>query len=337
MTIQLAPGMRRSFSRSFSLLALAVFAWVIAPVSPVQAQAYPSKPVKIVVAYPPGGSTDLVARVIADELARGLGQRVIVDNKGGGGTVIGTESVARSAPDGYTLFYGTNAMVINSALQEKLPYDPIKDFEPVSLAAVQSLGIFVNPRLNLNSVPALLAYAKANPGRLNFASSGNGSAQHLAGELLRSLGQVNIVHIPYKGVGANAITDLIAGNVDMMITSLFGIGEHVKSGRIKLIATTGSQRSPATPDVPTVAEGGVPGYKMISWQALFAPAGTSKAAVDRLNTEMRRIGEQKKVTDRLFENGLEYKTSTPAELREMLVGERKLYVDIVRNTGAKLD
>ena len=322
---------------SISVLALAIVAWGCGPAALAQAQGYPSKPIKIVVAYPPGGSTDLVARVISDELSRGLGQRVIVDNKGGGGTIIGTESVARAAPDGYTLFYGTNAMVINSALQEKLPYDPITDFEPISLAAVQSLGIFVNPRLNLNSVPALLAYAKANPGRLNFASSGNGSAQHLAGELMRSLGQVNIVHIPYTGVGTNAITDLIAGNVDMMITSLFGIGEHVKSGRIKLIATTGSQRSPATPDVPTVAEGGLPSYKMISWQALFAPAGTSKTTIDRLNAEMRRVGEIKKVTDRLFENGLEYKPSTPAELREMLVAERKLYVEIVKSTGAKTD
>lgn len=323
--------------RAISVLALAVVAWVFGPAMPAQAQGYPSKPIKIVVAYPPGGSTDLVARVISDELARGLGQRVIVDNKGGGGTIIGTESVARAAPDGYTLFYGTNAMVINSALQAKLPYDPINDFEPISLAAVQSLGIFVNPRLNLNSIQALVAYAKANPGKLNFASSGNGSAQHLAGELLRSLAKVNIVHIPYKGVGANAITDLIAGNVDMMITSLFGIAEHVKTGRIKLIATTGSQRSPATPDIPTVAESGVPGYKMISWQALFAPAGTSKAAVDRLNAEMRRVSEVKKVTEKLFENGLEYKTSTPAELREMLIAERKLYVEIVRNTGAKTD
>jgi len=333
MTTQNAIDLRRLVP----VLALAAAAWVFGAAVPGHAQGYPSKPIKIVVAYPPGGGTDLVARIISDEMSRSLGQRVIVDNKGGGGTIIGTESVARAAPDGYTLFFGTNAMVINSALHEKLPYDPISDFEPISLISVQSLGIFVNPRLNLGSIQSLIAYAKANPGGVNFASSGNGSAQHLAGELLRSLGGINILHIPYKGAGGNAITDLLAGNVDMMITSLFGIGEHVKSGRLKLIATTGSQRSVATPDVPTVAESGVPGYKMITWQALFAPARTSKAVIDSLNSELRRISDVKKVTERLFENGLEYKTSTPAELREMLIGERKLYVDIVRKTGAKTD
>jgi len=312
----------------------AVFA--LAAAACAQAQDYPSKPVRIIVAYAPGGSTDLVARILSDELSRGLGQRVIVDNKPGGGTIVGTETVARATPDGHTLFYGTNAMVINSALHEKLPYDPIKDFEPVSLAAVQSLGILVNPRLNLGSVQSLVAYAKANPGKLNFASSGNGSAQHLAGELLRSMAQINIVHIPYKGAGP-AITDLLGGNVDMMITSLLGIVDHVKSGRLKLIATTGPQRSPATPDVPTVAESGVPGYRIISWQALFAPAGTSKAAVERLNAELRRIGGVKKVKDKLFENGLEYKPSTPAELHDMLLAEQKQYIEIVRKTGAKTE
>lgn len=322
--------------RSISVLVLAIAAWVIGPAVPVQAQGYPSKSIKIVVAYAPGGSTDLVARIIGDELSRGLGQRVIVENKPGGGTIIGTESVARSTPDGHTLFYGTNAMVINSALHEKLPYDPISDFEPVSLAAVQSLGIFVNPRLNVGSMQALIAYAKANPGKLNFASSGNGSAQHLAGELLRSLATINIVHIPYKGAGP-AVTDLLAGNVDMMISSLLGIVDHVKTGRLKLIATTGSQRSLATPDIPTVAESGVPGYKIISWQAFFAPAGTSKAVVERLNSDLKRIGGMKKVTEKLFENGLEYNTSTPAELHEMLLAEQKQYREIVKSTGAKMD
>ncbi|HSQ05810.1 MAG TPA: tripartite tricarboxylate transporter substrate-binding protein, partial [Burkholderiales bacterium] len=235
---------------SFRLLQVLTFAagCALAAAPGAQAQDYPSKPVRIVVAYAPGGSTDLVARILSDELSRGLGQRVIVDNKPGGGTIVGTETVAHATPDGHTLFYGTNAMVINSALHEKLPYDPLKDFEPVSLAAVQSLGILVNPRLNLGSVQSLVAYAKANPGKLNFASSGNGSAQHLAGELLRSMAQINIVHIPYKGAGP-ALTDLLGGNVDMMITSLLGIVDHVKSGRLKLIATTGPQRSAATPDI----------------------------------------------------------------------------------------
>jgi tripartite-type tricarboxylate transporter receptor subunit TctC len=329
--------MRKHAMRSvfrFALVSAVVAACAIA--APACAQDYPSRTVRIVVAYAPGGSTDLVARILSDELSRGLGQRFIVDNKPGGGTIVGTETVAHATPDGHTLFYGTNAMVINSALHEKLPYDPIKDFEPVSLTAVQSLGILVNPRLNLGSVQSLVAYAKANPGKLNFASSGNGSAQHLAGELLRNLAAINIVHIPYKGAGP-ALTDLLGGNVDMMITSLLGIVDHVKSGRLRLIATTGPQRSAATPDVPTVAESGVPGYRIISWQAVFAPAGTSKAVVERLNAELRRIASVKKVTEKLFENGLEYKPGSSAELRDMLIAEQKQYIEIVRRTGAKTE
>src|SRR4051812_15332090 len=160
------------------------------------AQAYPTKPIRVVVAYAPGGSTDIAARMIADELGQALGWRVVIDNRAGGGTIIGTETVARATPDGYTLFYGTNAMVINTVLQEKVPYDPVRDFEPVAIAIVQPLAVLAGPRVNVNTMQALISYAKANPGKLNFASSGNGSLQHIAGELLRNMASLNIVHVP---------------------------------------------------------------------------------------------------------------------------------------------
>jgi tripartite-type tricarboxylate transporter receptor subunit TctC len=312
-----------------ALALLSIPAWV-------HAQAFPSKPIRVIVGYAPGGSTDIAARMIAEELGQALGWRVVIDNRAGGGTIIGTETVARSTPDGYTLFYGTNAMVINTVLLDKVPYDPLKDFEPVAITIQQPLALLTSSRLNVNSVPSLIAYAKANPGKLNFASSGNGSLQHIAGELLRNMAAINIVHVPYKGAGP-AMNDLLGGNVDFMITSLLGTMEHVKSGRLKLLATTGSRRSQSNPDVPTIAEGGLPGYEAISWQALFAPAKTSRATVERLNAGLRRIGGSKKLADRLADNGMELKMSSPADLHDLIVREQKKYAGIVKKTGAKAE
>ncbi|MGZ5145824.1 MAG: tripartite tricarboxylate transporter substrate-binding protein, partial [Burkholderiales bacterium] len=254
----------------------------------------------------------------------------------GGGTIIGTETVARATPDGYTLFYGTNAMVINTVLQEKVPYDPVRDFEPVAIAIVQPLAVLAGPRVKVNSMQALISNAKANPGKLNFASSGNGSLQHIAGELMRNMAALNIVHVPYKGAGP-AMIDLLGGNVDFMITSLLGTMEHIKSRRLKLLATTGSRRSQANPDVPTVAESGLPGYEAISWQALFAPAKTSKAVVDRLNSALRQAAGSKSLNDKIAANGMELKISSPAELHDLVLKEQKKYAAIVKKTGAKIE
>jgi tripartite-type tricarboxylate transporter receptor subunit TctC len=304
--------------------------------SHVQAQAYPTKPIRIVVAYAPGGSTDIAARMIGDELGQAFGWRIVIDNRAGGGTIIGTETVARATPDGYTLFYGTNAMVINTVLQDKVPYDPIRDFEPVAITIVQPLAVLAGPRLNVNTMQALIANAKANPGKLNFASSGNGSLQHIAGELLRNMGGLNVVHVPYKGAGP-AMIDLLGGNVDFMITSLLGTTEHIKAGRLKLLATTGSRRSQSTPNVPTVAESGLPGYEAISWQSVFAPARTNKAVVERLNSALRQAAGSKTLNEKIAANGMELKISTPAELRELVLKEQKKYAAIVKKTGAKVE
>jgi tripartite-type tricarboxylate transporter receptor subunit TctC len=273
--------------------------------------------------------------MIAEELGQALGWRVVIDNRAGGGTIIGTETVARATSDGYTLFYGTNAMVINTVLLEKVPYDPLRDFEPIAITIQQPLALLASQRLKVTSVQELISYAKANPGKLNFASSGNGSLQHIAGELLRNMAGINVVHVPYKGAGP-AMTDLLGGNVDFMITSLLGTAEHVKSGRLKLLATTGSKRSQSNADVPTIGET-LRGYEAISWQALFAPAKTPKATVDKLNGALRQIGGSKKLADRLADNGMELRMSSPAELRELIVREQKKYAGIVKKTGAKVE
>jgi tripartite-type tricarboxylate transporter receptor subunit TctC len=326
--------MRTILSHSFAILVVIVLS--CAGASHVQAQAYPTKPIRIVVAYAPGGSTDIAARMIGDELGQALGWRIVIDNRAGGGTIIGTETVARATPDGYTLFYGTNAMVINTVLQDKVPYDPIRDFEPVAITIVQPLAVLAGPRLNVNTMQALISNAKANPGKLNFASSGNGSLQHIAGELLRNMAALNIVHVPYKGAGP-AMIDLLGGNVDFMITSLLGTTEHIKAGRLRLLATTGSRRSQSIPNVPTVAESGLPGYEAISWQAVFAPAKTNKAVVERLNSALQQAAGSKTLSDKVAANGMELKISTPAELRELVLKEQKKYAAIVKKTGAKVE
>lgn len=300
------------------------------------AQDYPSKPIRIVVAYAPGGATDIAARLIADELMQSQGWRVIIDNRAGGGTLIGTETVARATPDGYTLLYATNATAINAVLQAKPSYDPVKDFAPVALVITQSLGVLASPRLKVGSMKELIAHAKANPGKINFASSGNGSNQHLAGEMLRTSAGINIVHVPYKGAGP-AMIDLLAGNVDFMITSLLGTSEHIKAGRLKLLATTGAKRSTADPDVPTVAESGLPGYEAISWQGLVAPAKTDKAIVERLNSALRKAAASKKLAAKVMENGMELRVSAPEELRDVIATEQKKAAATIKSTGAKVE
>lgn len=335
-TKTLYDNMQSILLTRFNVAVLAAALFFCSTASQALAQTYPTKPIRVVVAYAPGGSTDIAARMIGEELGQALGWRVVIDNRAGGGTIIGTETVARATPDGYTLFYGTNAMVINTVLQDKVPYDPVRDFEPVAIAIVQPLAVLAGPRVKVNTMQALISNAKANPGKLNFASSGNGSLQHIAGELLRNMASLNIVHVPYKGAGP-AMIDLLGGNVDFMITSLLGTMEHIKSGRLKLLATTGSRRSQANPDVPTVAESGLPGYEAISWQAFFAPAKTSKTVVDRLNSALQQVAGSKALNDKIAANGMELKISSPSELRDLVLKEQKKYAAIVKKTGAKIE
>ncbi len=298
---------------------------------------YPNKPIRIVVAYPAAGSTDIVARLFGQELSTKLGQPVVIDNKAGAGTLIGTEFVIRAAPDGYTLFMGTPATVITPLLHKTPTYDAVKDLQPISLATTQSMGVLVSNKLGVASIPELVKYAQANPGKVNFASSGNGSAQHLAAEALNDSAKINMLHIPYKGAG-NAINDLVSGRIDVMITSLVGnMMDYVAEGRIKLIATTGPERSSFLTNVPTVTEGGVPNFGIRTWTALFAPANTPPAIIAKINQAMEAIKKDGVIQKKIEAQAMDVTIMSPAAVSKMLVEERDFYGAILKRTNAKLD
>ncbi len=296
------------------------------------AQAFPAKPVSLVVAYAPGGSTDVVSRLLAQELSPALKQSVVVENKAGGGTVIGTQFVQKAPADGHTLLFGTNAFVITSQLTKPAPWDPLRDFEPVTLVTQQALGVLVRTGMNVNSIPELIAYAKANPGKVNFASSGSGSAQHLAGEAFRTAAGIEMLHVPYKGAGP-ALQDLVGGQVDVMFTSLVGLGPYLATRKVAVIATTGSKRNPATPEIPTVSESGVPGlagFEAISWQGVFAPAKTPRPVIDRLHAEMVKIGKAGGLGKQLAEQGMELRMGSADELRQVVTRERDNFIQVAK-------
>jgi tripartite-type tricarboxylate transporter receptor subunit TctC len=298
---------------------------------------YPNKPIRIVVAYPAAGSTDVIARLFGQELSAKLGQPVVIDNKAGAGTLIGTEFVIRAAPDGYTLFMGTPATVITPLLHKTPTYDAIKDLQPISLATTQPMGVLVSNKLGVSSIAELVKYAQAHPGKVNFASSGNGSAQHLAAEALNDSAKIDMLHIPYKGAGT-AINDLVSGRIDVMITSLVGnMMDYVSEGRIKLIATTGPERSGFLPKTPTVAEGGVPNFGIRAWTALFAPANTPPAVIAKLNQAMEAIKKDGVVQKKIESQAMDVTIGSPEEVSKMLSAERDFYGAILKRTNAKLD
>lgn len=295
---------------------------------------FPDKPIRLIVGYAPGGATDIVARMLAQELTPLMGQSVIVENRAGGGTLVGTDSIKRANPDGYSLLFGTNAFVITPLLHTGPTYDPVKDFSPVSLTTIQPLGLLVTPGLKIKSVEQLIDYAKKNPGKLNFASSGNGSAQHLAGESFRVAAGIDLVHVPYKGAGP-ALVDLLAGRVDMMFTSLVGNTDHIKEGRLELIATSGTKRGAATPDVPTVAQT-LPGFSAYTWQGVIAPANTPDAVIDRLNAAIKKVAATPKFYEKLSAQGMEVQTSTPAEFKTRLETDHTQYKELLQRTQTSI-
>jgi tripartite-type tricarboxylate transporter receptor subunit TctC len=261
----------------------------------------------------------------------------LVENRAGAGTLIGTESVIKAAPDGYTLFWGTPATVITPLLHKNPTYDVLKDLQPVSLATTQSMGVLVSANIGINSVSELIKYAKANPGKVNFASSGNGSAQHLAAEALNDAAKINMLHIPYKGAGV-ALNDLVAGRVDVMITSLVGnMMEQVKEGRIKLIATTGPERSSTLSNIPTVAEGGVPNFGIRTWTAVFAPVNTPPEVVAKLNRAVAEIQKDGQIQKKIESLAMDVSVGSPQELSTMLAKESDFYSVILKRTNTKLD
>jgi tripartite-type tricarboxylate transporter receptor subunit TctC len=300
------------------------------------AQAYPAKPVKVVVPYPPGGPTDIVARVVSQKLAEQTGQQFVVENRAGAGGNIGAEAVARASADGYTLLVATTAHAINPSLFKQLGYDLQKDFAPVSQLTGGPLVIVANPALPAKDVQELIALAKSRPGRLNFASSGNGQSTHLSAELFNSMAGIKMNHVPYKG-SAPALTDVIAGQADLMFDTMLSAMPQVKSGKLKALAVTSGARSPAAPDLPTVAESGLPGYEAIAWNGLLVPAGTPKDVVARLNAEVKRTLELPEVKERFAAQGFGAAWSPPEKYAAFIQSELAKWAKVVKASGATVD
>lgn len=297
---------------------------------------YPVKPIRLIVTYPPGGGADTMARIIAPKLSERLGQQVVVENKAGASGQIGADLVAKSAADGYTILLDATAYSVNPSLFPKLPYDPQKDFAPITILIRVPNILVVTPGFAPKSVAELIALAKAKPGQLSYASSGNGSAQHLAAELFKAGAGVDIVHIPYKG-GAPAIADVMGGQVPIFFGNMSSALPHVKSGRVRALAVTGSKRSANVPELPTVAESGVPGYEVYEWNGLFAPAGTPPAVVTRLQTEVARIMQLPDVSEKLAALGADVVANTPQEAALFLQAEIAKWAAVVKRANIKAE
>ena len=296
------------------------------------ADPYPSRPIRMIVAYPPGGGTDQVGRVMAEQLTVTLGQNVVVDNRGGATGNIGTELAARALPDGYTLLMGNVAPnAVNVSLFKKLPFDPVKDFSPVSLVAITPNILVAHPSIPVKTIKELIAYAKAKPGTLNFPSAGVGSSSHLAGELLKSLAGISMVHVPFKG-GGPALVAVIAGEVQIMFATMPAAMPHVKSGKVKPVAVTTAKRSKAMPELPTIAESGVKGYDASTWYGLLAPARTPPAIVTRLHGDTVKIlaGPTRQ---RLEAQGFEPDGGTPAEFANYIKSEITKWAKVIKDAG----
>jgi tripartite-type tricarboxylate transporter receptor subunit TctC len=324
--------LRASLLRALPLLALTV---IFAAPSAI-AQAWPNRPVRMIVSYPPGGGADVVARILAPKLSESLGQQFVVENRGGAAGVIGAEAVAKSPADGYTILLDASAHGVNPALQAKLPYDTMKDLAAVSLLVRVPNIVVVTPSLPVNSIKELIALAKAKPGSLSFASSGNGSAQHLAAELFKAQAGVYMVHIPYRGGGA-AMIDVMSGQIPLMFANMASALPHVKSGKLKPLATTGSQRPAAMPNLPTVAEAGLPGYEVYEWNGLFVPGGTPVPVITRLHDETVKALALPDVRDRLGNLGAEVVASTPAELDRYRSNEIARWTIIIKRANIKAE
>jgi tripartite-type tricarboxylate transporter receptor subunit TctC len=297
---------------------------------------YPERIVRIVVPFAPGGGTDVIARTLAQEMARDLGVSVIVENKPGAGTIIGTQAVAASEPDGYTLLMGTFSHAVNLSLNPKLPYDPHRDFAPVALIARSFNFVVVNPKSQIHSIADLIAAAKADPDKLSYGTYGTGTSAHLAGELFKNMAKVNLTTVPYKG-SAPAITDLIGGQIQVMFTTVASAASLIEAGQLRALAVTSAERSPAFPQLPTVAEAGVPGYAAESWYGLFAPAKTSADVIARLNRSAG-IAVQSEAFRKLGVNeGLAVVAQPPAELDRYVQGEEERWRKVIEDAGIKIE
>ena len=299
----------------------------------VVAQDYPERPLRLIVPYAPGGGTDLTSRLLAQRLTDGLRRQVIVDNRAGGAGNIGAEIAARSAPDGYTLLMASISFSVNVSMFSRLGYDPVKDFDPVSLVATVPLIVVVHPSVPAKSIQELIALAKARPGKLNYASGGTGTANHIAGELFKYMTGTDIVHVPYKG-GGPALADVIAGQVQLLFNTMTSTVAFVGSGKLRALAVTGTQRSPGVPELPTVAEAGVPGFDVGAWFGVVTPTGTPRAVVNKLNAEIVRITRLPEAREQFAAQGAAPVGSTPEEFRRYIAGEIAKWAKVAK--AAKL-
>jgi len=318
--------------RAVNILSTLLFA--LAPLGGLAQDAYPSKPVKIIVAYPAGGANDIVARAIGQELAQDLAQAVVIENRSGAAGTIGADAAAKSPPDGYTLFMAAGAHTLAPSLHAKLPYDIVRDFAPVSLAALGTYLLVVHPSVPAKSVKELIELAKAKPGALNFASSGAGAPPHLAGVMFQKLAGVTLNHVPYRG-DTPAINDLMAGHVQLAFLSIQPLIPQVKAGTLRALAITSGKRSAAVPDLPTVAESGLPGYDIGTWWGLLAPAETPRSIVDRLATAMRKATAVPSVKERFAAGGNVVQSSSPEEFAAMIKSEVGRYRELASAAGVK--
>ncbi len=299
------------------------------------AQAWPTKPIRLMVPFPPGGSTDIVARIVAQKLGERLGQPLVIENRGGGGGTIGMAATAKTAPDGYNIAVAsTSTHVVAPGVYPKLEYDPIKDFSPIGLMAVSPYLLVVNPAVPAKSLKELVDLAKSKPGKLNYASAGIGSTTHLAMEMLKSVSNTYMLHIPYNGNGP-AGTAVVAGQVEMLFGSLPALLPHAKSGRVRALAVGTPKRSPSLPDVPTVAESGYPGFDASLWLALVAPAGTPQPVIERLNKELAAIIASPDAREALDKAGAEPLSGTPADLSAMIRDGIPKYLKVIKAAGVK--
>ena len=318
-------------------LSLAATLAISTPHAAAAADAYPARPIRFVVAFPPGGGTDIIARSIAQKLAERIAQQVVVDNRPGAGGNIGTDIVAKAAPDGYTMLMGSaGPLAINASLFAKMPFDPVRDLAPVTLAASTPNVLVLHPSLKAATVKELIALARARPGEINFASSGHGTPAHLAGELFNSMAGVKMVHVPYKGA-APALADLLGGQVQLMFSTMPPALPHVKDGKLRALAVTSAKRSPAAPELPTVDEIALPGFEANTWHGVVVPAGTPETIVARLNREIVAILHLPEVVERLSGQGAEPVGSTPQEFAAYIKSEALKWAKVVRDSGAKAE
>jgi tripartite-type tricarboxylate transporter receptor subunit TctC len=299
-------------------------------------QAYPSKPIRFISPFAPGGGNDIISRAVAHKLSENMKQQVIVDNRPGANGIIGTELAARSAPDGYTVVLIPSGHAVNASLHRKLPYDSIKDFTPITLVGSSPLILAVHPSLPVKNVKGLVAFAKARPGQLTYGSAGIGSSGHLGGALFEVLTGAKMVHVPYKGMSL-AITDVIAGQVSLVFGTSASVMQHARSGRMRALATTGARRAAALPDLPTVAEAGVPGYEAGLWYGFVGPARIPPDIVRRLNSEIVSVLNSPEVRERLASQGVEATPTTPEEFGRLLVSDLERWAKVVQRAGIRLE